>query len=98
MRPRPRDSGPVAFLSLSPVLALPLHAAIVLAIAVRVVMRRPARGIALSWLLLVAAFPFVGALVYLLIAERRIARRRARGIDALPRPFRQIPRATLPAG
>ena len=48
-----------------------------LRIAVRVIMRRAARGVALSWLLLVAALPLVGALVYLLIGERRIGRKRS---------------------
>ena len=44
-----------------------MHAAIVVAIGVRVVMRRAARGVALSWLLLVATLPFFGVRVYLLI-------------------------------
>src|SRR5689334_22081918 len=60
-------------------------------------MRRPARGIALSWLLLVAALPFVGAVVYLLIGERRIGRKRSRGIAELRGDFREIARATIPA-
>ncbi len=81
----------------SPGVLLPLHAALILAVAVRVVMRRPARGIALSWLLLVAALPFIGAFVYLLIGERRIGRRRSRGIDELRGEFRKVARATLPA-
>jgi cardiolipin synthase len=76
---------------------LSLHAAIFLAIAVRVVMRRSARGIALSWLLLVVTLPYAGALVYLLIGERRIGRKRWRGIDALRTDFREIAKATIPA-
>ncbi len=63
----------------SPAVLLPLHAVFILAVAVRVIMRRPARGIALSWLLLVAALPFAGAFVYLLIGERRIGRKRTHG-------------------
>jgi cardiolipin synthase A/B len=74
-----------------------MHAAIIVAVAVRVVMRRPARGIALSWLLLVAALPFVGAFIYLLIGERRIGRKRSQGIDELRGDFRQIASATIPA-
>jgi len=74
-----------------------MHAAIIVAVAVRVVMRRPARGIALSWLLLVAALPFVGAFIYLLIGERRIGRKRSHGIDELRGDFRQIASATIPA-
>jgi cardiolipin synthase len=81
----------------TPGILLPLHAAVILGIAVRVVMRRPARGIALSWLLLVAALPLVGAFVYLLIGERRIGRKRLHGIDELRGDFRQIARASIPA-
>jgi len=87
----------VEFVFRSPGVLLPLHVAIILAIAVRVVMRRPARGIALSWLLLVATLPFIGAFVYLLIGERRIGRKRSLGIDELRGDFREIARATIPA-
>ena len=41
-----------------------LHATLVVGIGVRVVMRRSARGVALSWLLLVAMLPVVGAAIY----------------------------------
>ena len=67
------------------------------AVGVRVIMRRSARGVALSWLLLVAALPLAGALVYLLIGERRIGRKRAHGISSLRTDFRQIAKATIPA-
>lgn len=85
------------FLFGSSVFLVVAHAAIVLAIGVRVVMRRSVRGVALSWLLLVATVPFAGALVYLLIGERRIGRKRSRGITALRTDFRQIAKATIPA-
>ncbi|MDQ7990819.1 MAG: cardiolipin synthase [Candidatus Dactylopiibacterium sp.] len=73
---------------MSPSLELPgllqaLHALCVIAIALRVVMRRPARGVALAWLFLVAIFPFAGPVIYLLIGERRISRRRQRTLDRL---------------
>lgn len=74
------------------------HALIVTAIAVRVIMRRPARGIAMAWLLLVAIFPFAGAVMYLLIGERRISRRRARALDSLRLQYRNIANAALPTG
>ena len=74
------------------------HALIVIAITVRVIMRRPATGVALAWLLLVAMLPFVGALMYLLIGERRIGRRRARGIDTLRTDYKNISDAAVPAG
>ena len=85
------------FLLGSSVFLVTMHAAIVVAIGVRVVMRRSARGVALSWLLLVATLPFAGALLYLLIGERRIGRKRSRAITALRTDFRQIARATIPA-
>ena len=85
------------FLLGSSVFLMTMHVAIVVAIGVRVVMRRAARGVALSWLLLVATLPFFGVLVYLLIGERRIGRKRSRAITALRTDFRQIARATIPA-
>jgi cardiolipin synthase A/B len=65
-----------------------LHALAILCIAVRVIMRRPAPGTALAWLFLVAALPFGGAVLYLLVGERRVGLRRARGIAALRSRFR----------
>jgi len=46
-------------------------------------MRRPAIGVALSWLMLVAAVPYGGALIYLVIGERRIGDQRRRRIDRM---------------
>ena len=70
-----------------------LHVLLVIAIALRVIMRQPARGIALAWLLLVAMVPFVGGIIYLLIGERRIGRRRTQGngyvAHGLPEDFRR---------
>ena len=74
-----------------------MQVTVFVAIAVRVIMRRSARGVALSWLLLVAALPLTGALVYLIIGERRIGRKRAHGISSLRTDFRQIAKATIPA-
>ena len=85
------------FLFKSSLLLQALHVLIVVAIGMRVVMRQSARGIALSWLLLVAGLPYVGALIYLLIGERRIGRKRTQGIEALRAEFREIAAAALPA-
>ena len=74
------------------------HSLIVVAIIVRVIMRRPAPGVALAWLFLVALLPFAGALTYLLIGERRIDRRRRRGIGTLRNDFRKISEAVLREG
>lgn len=53
-------------------------------------MKRPATGVALAWLLLVAAVPYFGALFYLMIGERRIGSERVRRIIALRSDFRKI--------
>jgi cardiolipin synthase len=81
----------------SPILPVVLHSAAVIAIGLRVIMRRSVRGVALSWLLLVAMLPLAGAVLYLLIGERRIGRKRAHAITALRSDFRQIASATIPA-
>jgi cardiolipin synthase len=67
-----------------------LHLIIVVAISVRVIMRRVATGVALAWLFLVATLPLAGALIYLLIGERRINRGRARGISRLRTDYNAI--------
>lgn len=59
------------------------HGLIVMALGIRVIMRRPAPGVALAWLFLIVILPFGGALIYLLIGERRIGAQRAHRIDAL---------------
>ena len=74
------------------------HGLIVAALAVRVIMRRPATGVALAWLLLIASVPLGGALVYLLIGERRIGRTRVRGIESLRISYRKIVDATIEKG
>jgi len=76
-------------------LLVALQVAIFIGIALRVIMRRPARGVALSWLLLVAALPLFGALVYLLIGERRIGRKRSLGIRDLRLDLKKIAAATI---
>ena len=67
-----------------------LHTVIVIAVAIRVIMKRSGIGIALSWLFIVAAFPYAGFLVYLLIGDRRISLRRSRQIISLRTQFKQI--------
>lgn len=67
-----------------------IHLLIVIAIGVRVIMRRPRGGVALAWLAVVAALPYVGALAYLLIGERRIGSRRARRLAALRSDYSKL--------
>jgi cardiolipin synthase len=63
---------------------------LVIAIALRVIMMRPATGIALSWLLLVTILPFAGAIIYFMIGERRIGFQRERGISDVRAEFKSI--------
>jgi cardiolipin synthase A/B len=66
------------------------HWLIVMGIGVRVIMKRPEPGVALAWLLLVTVVPYVGALIYLLIGERRIDPRREREIKTLQIDYRRL--------
>ncbi|WP_300318639.1 cardiolipin synthase [Accumulibacter sp.] len=51
-----------------------LHLFALLAVSLRIFSRRPTRGTALAWLLLIILVPAVGVLMYLLIGERRLGR------------------------
>ncbi len=51
-----------------------VYLAVALAVALRIFSRRSSHGTALAWLLLVILLPAVGALIYLLIGERRLGR------------------------
>ena len=53
-------------------------------------MKRPSTGVALAWLLVINAIPFVGVLTYLLIGERRISRSRVQGLERLRTDYRGI--------
>lgn len=79
-------------------LTIVAHALIMTALAVRVIMKRPATGVALAWLVLIASLPLGGALIYLLIGERRISRGRYRGMKALRTDYRKICEAAIKKG
>ncbi len=66
------------------------HASIFTVIAFRVIMRKPAVGVALAWILLVGAIPGVGAVFYLLVGERRVGQRRAKRIARLHTDYAQL--------
>ena len=51
-----------------------LHLCVLLGVALRIFSRRNVRGTAVGWLLLVVLLPAIGALMYLLIGERRLGR------------------------
>ena len=74
------------------------HLLIVSLISVRVIMKRPGTGVALAWLMLVAAIPFGGALIYLLIGEHRIGERRTRRINNLRTDYEKISQAAIKEG
>ena len=74
------------------------HATIVILISVRVIMRRPANGVALAWLFLVAVLPFVGAVIYLLVGERRVGLKRARRIAELRSDYAMLAQRMIGKG
>jgi cardiolipin synthase len=47
-------------------------------LSVRVIKRRLPVGVSLAWLAIILIFPFAGAIIYLLVGEYRLGRRRAR--------------------
>ncbi|MCU0990433.1 MAG: PLDc N-terminal domain-containing protein, partial [Xanthomonadales bacterium] len=51
-----------------------LDVLVVVAVSLRIFSRRSKHGTAVAWLLLVILLPGVGALMYLLIGERRLGR------------------------
>ncbi len=75
-----------------------MHAVIVIAISIRVIMRRPDTGVALAWLLIVAILPYVGAVIYLFIGERRISHRRKRGLATLRVGYKKLAEAAVREG
>lgn len=60
-----------------------MHVLVVFAFGIRVVVKQSAPGVAFAWLFLIVMLPFVGAFLYLLIGERRIAPQRRHRIDSL---------------
>ncbi|MFO1417577.1 MAG: cardiolipin synthase [Methylotetracoccus sp.] len=53
-----------------------LYLIVVAVLGARVIMRRPPPGVGAAWLLSLILLPYVGAVLYLLIGERAIGRRR----------------------
>ncbi|MGI9239450.1 MAG: cardiolipin synthase [Verrucomicrobiales bacterium] len=67
-----------------------VHLALVVGISIRVIMRRPNTGVALAWLFIVSAIPYLGALLYLLLGERRVNKGRMRRIAARRADYRKL--------
>ncbi|MCA9112279.1 MAG: cardiolipin synthase [Planctomycetaceae bacterium] len=84
--------------SLVPELATLLHFIVATCISARVIMRKPAVGVALAWMFLVTAIPLVGAVCYLLIGERRVGARRARRIARLRTDYARLAQAVIDRG
>jgi cardiolipin synthase len=65
-------------------LLLVLHWTLVIALSVRVIMRRRPIGILLAWLAIILSVPFLGVLFYLFVGENRVSAKylkRAKGIE-----------------
>lgn len=60
------------------ILVVAVHLVIVISISLRVLMRRRPPGSAAAWLLLVVLLPYIGAVLYLLIGERPLGRKRSK--------------------
>ncbi len=73
-----------------PSLIVVLHTLVVLVVLIRVIMNRPATGVALAWSLLVTSIPAVGVLLYLMIGERRIGRRRMLRLEELRSDYKAL--------
>ena len=93
-----REPNSVDFLLNGTTIIAAIHAVIVIAITIRVIMRRPDTGVALAWLLIVAMLPYAGAVCYLLIGERRISHRRKRRIANLRVDYKKLSEAAVREG
>ncbi|MFK7778219.1 MAG: cardiolipin synthase [Gimesia sp.] len=69
---------------------LVIHLLLVLAVSIRVIMKRPATGVALAWLVLIFAIPLAGVLFYFLIGERRIGSGRIQAIEKLRTDYQKL--------
>lgn len=75
-----------------------VHCVIVTGLVIRVIMRKPAIGVALAWILLISAAPFVGSAIYLLVGERRIGNRRFLGFQSLRLDYSEIGASAIKDG
>ena len=71
------------------VLVIAVNFTVQLAFATRVVMQRRSPSETMAWIVLVMAFPVVGILLYLILGELRLGRRRARRYVELMQPVRR---------
>jgi cardiolipin synthase len=62
---------------------------VVIAVSLRVIVKRRPPGVSLAWLILVIVLPYFGAVLYLLMGERTLGRRRAKRAEALLPPLQK---------
>lgn len=65
------------------------HVLVQVFLVLRVIMLRRSVGETLAWILIIFFLPIVGPIIYLLIGERRLGRRRATRVVELFKPVRQ---------
>ncbi|MCF6312794.1 MAG: phospholipase D-like domain-containing protein [Verrucomicrobiales bacterium] len=67
-----------------------LHLVVVVGFSLRVIMQRPATGVALAWLFFIAAIPLAGCISYLLIGEKRIPPERKQRLARLRESYASL--------
>ncbi len=77
---------------------LTTYAVILVCLALHVLMKQMPISSTLAWLLLIFAVPLVGAVLYVLIGERRIGEGRARGITSLRTDYKKLAEAAIHQG
>ncbi len=80
------------------VLLAEAHLLLVIGISIRVIMNRPATGVALAWLTIVAAIPYIGAVAYFMIGERRISPRRMGRLGQLTTDYKLLSQMIVKKG
>ena len=53
-------------------------------------MRRRPVGVSLAWLVVILPFPFLGAILYLMLGELRLGKRRSAALNALQEPYTRL--------
>lgn len=79
-------------------LLVELQVVLIIGISIRVIMNRPATGVALAWLVVVTMIPYLGPAAYLLIGERRISPRRMARLSQLSLDHRDFTEITVREG
>jgi cardiolipin synthase A/B len=74
------------------------HIIVIIGLSVRVIMMRLPVGTALAWIILIFFLPFAGAVIYLVLGEKRLGRKHTQRAASLwggySRWLRQLPRQT----